>query len=217
MQQREVGFDIQTTALLKRGNEIDRKLKDIERVKVQDVIVQDTLAKRNEDEAHIHDVWQAAEEMRKDLLEAAKRQEEMLQKRAHELEEDFLLKRKLQGGKPEEDENVMHVEDGIDMDKLKAHLKEVDGCEPLKDNWVRECLVNNLTQIVHDLEEIHHIRALPKSMEYTSHEDNYQHLVVMSMTHDDKLLTVYERKMNLVQRIREKVVFRMRAAEEQFR
>jgi hypothetical protein len=54
-------------------------------------------------------------------------------------------------------------------------------------------------------------------MEYTSHEDNYQHLVVMSMTHDDKLLTIYERKMNLVHRIREKVVFRMRAAEEQFR
>ena len=67
MQQREVGFDIQTTALLKRGNEIDRKLKDIERVKVQDVIVQDTLAKRNEDEAHIHNVWEAAEAMRKDL------------------------------------------------------------------------------------------------------------------------------------------------------
>lgn len=181
---------------------------------MQDVIVQDTLAKRNEDEAHIHDVWEAAEAMRKDLQEAAKRQEEMLQKRVHELEEDFILSRKLSS---KAEENVMHVEDGIDMVKLKAHLKEVDGCTPLKDNWVRECLVNNLTHIIHDLDEIHHIRALPKNMEYTSHEDNYQHLVVMSMTHEDKLLTVYERKMNLVQRIREKVVFRMRAAEEQFR
>ena len=111
----------------------------------------------------------------------------------------------------------MHVEDAIDMDKLKAHVNEIEGCRPLKDNWVREVLSNNLRQVIKDIEEIKHIKSLPQNMEYSSPDENYQNLVIMSLTHEDRLLSVMDRKKNLMQRIRDKVVFRMRSAEEQFK
>jgi hypothetical protein len=144
------------------------------------------------------------------LQEVSKKQAERDAARALELEEDFLIKKK----EPKADENVMHVEDAIDMDKLKAHVNEIERCRPLKDNWVREVLSNNLRQVIKDIEEIKHIKSLPQNMEYSSPDENYQNLVIMSLTHEDRLLSVMDRKKNLMQRIRDKVVFRMRSAEE---
>jgi hypothetical protein len=64
MQQREVGYEIMTTALLKRGNEINKKLGDIDRVKVQDEIVQDALERKKADENHLYKVRKAADMIR---------------------------------------------------------------------------------------------------------------------------------------------------------
>lgn len=69
MQQRQVGYEIMTTALLKRGNDINNKLNDIDRVKVQDEIVQDALERKKADENHIYNVKKAADLIRGDLFQ----------------------------------------------------------------------------------------------------------------------------------------------------
>ena len=67
MQQREVGYDIQTTALFKRGNEINNQFADIKRVKEHDDLIQETLHKKTLEENHIHSIKQAAEAIRAEL------------------------------------------------------------------------------------------------------------------------------------------------------
>jgi hypothetical protein len=39
MQQKQVGYEVQTTAMLKRGNDIDKQLQDIMRVKEMDMMI----------------------------------------------------------------------------------------------------------------------------------------------------------------------------------
>ena len=78
MQQRQVGYEIMTTALLKRGNDINKKLGEIDRVKVQDEIVHDALERKKADENHIYNVKKAADLIRKDLNTVKQRQAQMI-------------------------------------------------------------------------------------------------------------------------------------------
>ena len=74
MQQRQVGYDIQTTAMLKRGNIIDRQLQDIDRVKQQDEIIQQVLQKKKDEESVLEGVKSAATLIRRDLKEVIHKQ-----------------------------------------------------------------------------------------------------------------------------------------------
>ena len=65
MQQRDVGFDIHTTALLKRGYDIDKQLRAITRVKALDELLQEALDKKRHDEQHISQVRAASDDVRK--------------------------------------------------------------------------------------------------------------------------------------------------------
>ena len=38
-------------------------------------------------------------------------------------------------------EVVIELEDNIDLDQMKEQIIQIENCKPLKDNWVRECLV----------------------------------------------------------------------------
>lgn len=78
MQQRAVGYEIMTTALLKRGNDINKKLNDIDRVQVQDEIVQDALQRKKADENHIYTVHKAVDLIRQDLQAVKQKQAKLI-------------------------------------------------------------------------------------------------------------------------------------------
>ena len=84
---------------------------------------------------------------------------------------------------------------------------------------MKETLIINLNQVLKDVEEIRYIKALPEKEEYVSEADREQglYVIAMSMAAEDKYLqTPMERKLHKIGRIREKIKFRLRAAEEQF-
>ena len=73
----------------------------------------------------------------------------------------------------------------------------------------------NLKQIIADVDEIHHIRSLPHFQDYLPQQRATQSdLIIMSMTPQDRMKTALEKKLHLVRRLREKIIFRMKAAEE---
>lgn len=68
-----------------------------------------------------------------------------------------------------------------------------------------------------DVEEIHHIKSLPHHIEYDKvASTKMSDLVVMSMTPQERMRTALDKKLYLIRRLREKIIFRMKAAEDQF-
>ena len=60
----------------------------------------------------------------------------------------------------------------------------------------------NLKTVVEEIEEILFIKSLPKDQEYISPNDNHQNIVVMSMTHEQRLQTAGDRKLFRMAKIR---------------
>jgi hypothetical protein len=50
---------------------------------------------------------------------------------------------------------------------MRERLSRIEACETLKDNWVRECLINNITQIISDVEEIRRLKSDPNAASQT--------------------------------------------------
>ncbi len=80
MQQKNVGYEIQTNALLKRGNDLDIKMREIMRAKELNQMVAGALRRKQEDEGKIEEVKTAAELIREDLKEATRKQEVAMEK-----------------------------------------------------------------------------------------------------------------------------------------
>lgn len=110
----------------------------------------------------------------------------------------------------------MEVEDAFDIPAMEERIRQIDECEPLRASWVRETLVLNMRQIVRDVEEIRHIKSLPPEEDYVSPTDVQQNIVVMSLTHEERLQDAMDRKNFRIRKIRDKVLYRLKAAEEQF-
>lgn len=70
---------------------------------------------------------------------------------------------------------------------MEDRIEQIEACEPLKASWVRETLVLNLRQVVKDVQEIRHIKTLPQIEEYVSPNDVQQNIIVMSLTHEERL------------------------------
>lgn len=201
---------------MKRGNEIDKQLRDIRRVKAYDEIVQEALAKRDAEELRLKEIKAAAWQIKKDLREAQEKQTEA-ERRRREDEEERERWGVIKDGNPpkKKDEVVQEVEDCLDVEALKARIVQLEGSETLSKSWVRETLVMNLTQVIADVAEIRAIQALPEEQEHEIPEDERYHgLVVMSMVHEEKVQSAMHRKEQRVQRLRDKIVFRIKAADE---
>ena len=75
MQQKNVGYEIQTNALLKRGNDLDIKMREMMKVKELNEMVAQALRLKNDDESNIEEVKDAAEKIKEDLRVAILKQE----------------------------------------------------------------------------------------------------------------------------------------------
>ena len=75
MQQKNVGYEIQTNALLKRGNDLDIKMREMMKVKELNEMVAQALRLKNDDESKIEEVKDAAEKIKEDLRVAILKQE----------------------------------------------------------------------------------------------------------------------------------------------
>ncbi len=71
----------------------------------------------------------------------------------------------------------------------------------------------NLKQIIDAILEIRTLKSMPLEEEYKSSNNQ---IVVMSMSHEEKTQTPLEKRANRIRIMREKVIYRMKAAEEQF-
>ena len=71
----------------------------------------------------------------------------------------------------------------------------------------------NLHQVIADVNEIKYIKSLPPDQEY---EPNQQNLIMMSLTLEERMKSAQEKKLYKIRRLRDKVTFRLRSAEEQF-
>lgn len=101
------------------------------RVKAQDDLVQEALAKRNTDEIHINDVKTAAELIRQDLRKAC-----------NKVEVD--IAKENSPSKSNQEIITQNIEDMLDVEEMRERMKQIDACEPLKKSWIRESLVLNL-------------------------------------------------------------------------
>ena len=42
------------------------------------------------------------------------------------------------------DENTVEIEDIFDLEGMEERIEQIENCEPLRESWVKETLVNNL-------------------------------------------------------------------------
>jgi hypothetical protein len=65
-----------------------------------------------------------------------------------------------------------------------------------------------------DINEIRVIKSLPSHKEYIPREAQRGDLVVMSVDPLEKMKSALDKKLFLIKRLREKIIFRLNAAEE---
>ena len=125
--------------MLKRGNDIDRQLQEILKAKEMDRKIQEALTRKAQDEIGINAVKDAAQKIREDLKDAAKKQEQ-------EHDRDMELQAKLKEGAPDDKsvELIKEIEDILDIDEIKTRMTSIESCAPLQKSWTKETLILNL-------------------------------------------------------------------------
>ena len=145
MQQKNVGYEIQTNALLKRGNDLDIQMREMMRAKELNMMVAQAMRLKQDDESKIEEVKDAAEKIREDLREAARKQEEAAEKNEVSIAKaDKANKEVIEGEDIERPELLPEIEEFIELESLKRRMAFIEKCEPLKKSWTRDTLILNL-------------------------------------------------------------------------